>query len=56
MYSDDEYDYYKVPVSDGTTLVEGTVPKTCEKGRENCSVSKKDPSFYFVSSWHESCL
>merc|ERR1712198_652276 len=31
LYSDDEYDYYKVPVSDGTTLVEGTVPKTCEK-------------------------
>jgi len=31
LYSDNEYDYYKVPVSNGTTLVEGTVPYTCEK-------------------------
>ena len=33
MHSDNEYDYYKVPVSNGTTLVEGTVPYTCEKGK-----------------------
>ena len=33
MYSDIEYVYYKVPVSNGTTLVEGTVPYTCEKGK-----------------------
>ena len=33
MYSDNEYDYYKVPVSNGTTLLEGTVPYTCEKGK-----------------------
>jgi len=31
LYSDIEYVYYKVPVSNGTTLVEGTVPYTCEK-------------------------
>ena len=33
MYSENEYDYYKVPVSNGTTLLEGTVPYTCEKGK-----------------------
>ena len=32
MYSDSEFSYYKVPVSIGTKLVEGTVPITCEKG------------------------
>merc|ERR1712198_669864 len=31
LYSDNEYIYYKVPVSIGTNLVEGTVPITCEK-------------------------
>jgi len=30
LYSDDEYDYYKVPVSNGTTLKEGAVSHTCE--------------------------
>ena len=32
-YSDNEYDYYKVPVSNGVTLLEGTVQNTCEKGK-----------------------
>ena len=37
MHSDNEYDYYKVPVSNGTTLAEGTVPYTCEKGKRRLS-------------------
>merc|ERR1711973_293109 len=44
LYSDNEFSYYKVPVSNGTKLVEGTVQLTCEKvglkaicfGREGC--------------------
>merc|ERR1711973_310096 len=31
LYSDNEFSYYKVPVSNGTKLVEGTVQFTCEK-------------------------
>merc|ERR1719342_1261743 len=31
LYSDNEFSYYKVPVSNGTKLIEGTVPITCEK-------------------------
>jgi len=31
LYSDNEFSYYKVPVSNGTKLVEGTVSITCER-------------------------
>merc|ERR1712198_571232 len=31
LYSDYEFSYYKVPVSEGTKLVEGTVPISCER-------------------------
>jgi len=44
LHSDNEYSYYKVPVSNGTRLAEGSVEKTCEKvglravcnGKEEC--------------------
>ena len=48
MHSDNEYDYYKVPVSNGTTLVEGTVPYTCEKGKGRLGKALKK---WFLSHW-----
>jgi len=50
LHSDNEYDYYKVPVSNGTSLLEGTVPYTCEKvgmkavcsGPEGCMYNNKE--------------
>jgi len=50
LHSDNEYDYYKVPVSNGTSLLEGTVPYTCEKvgmkavcsGPEGCNYNNKE--------------
>jgi len=50
LYSDNEYDYYKVPVSNGVTLLEGTVQYTCEKvgmkavcsGPEGCKYNNEE--------------
>ena len=45
LYTEEGYNYYKVPVADGQRLVEGKVPETCAKaglralcsGPEGCS-------------------
>jgi len=65
LYSDNEFSYYKVPVSNGTKLVEGTVQFTCEKvglkaicfGTEGCE--NTDTEKCIVSSMQaskHSCL
>jgi len=50
IHSDNEYDYYKVPVSNGTSLLDGAVSHTCEKvgmkavcnGPEGCKYDNKE--------------
>ena len=61
LYTEEGYNYYKVPVADGQRLVEGKVPETCAKAglRAVCSgpVSCRytDTSKCFVTPLSNDC-